>query len=135
MAYWLKVIGTSQWPLRDDWLNHAPSLRTHASFARRPGVGSFVDGDDFVYYALRGDLSRIVAIGKVLRAAVYEASHDPGWPWLAEVRLDSVVESIGSGFPLELLDVDRPLLKSVQRRSHVRLSQEEFSRAQALFGL
>lgn len=39
MSAWLKVIGTSSWPLRDDWASYAPPLLRSASFAKKPGQG------------------------------------------------------------------------------------------------
>src|SRR5437870_11225743 len=89
MTAWLKVIGTSKWPLRDDWANHAPPLLRSASFAKRPGRGSFAPGDDFAYYAPRGDMSRVVAIGTVTGEPRYDRTREenPGWPWLVDVNL------------------------------------------------
>ncbi len=136
MTAWLKVIGTSSSPLRNDWTKHAPSLLQYASFAKRPGMGSWVRGDEFVYYALRGDLSRVVAVGRVVGPKLLDTSRieDPGWPWLVEVEIDAKCDLIGDGFELDLLDVARELKRSVQRRSHLRLSPEEFDRARLLFG-
>lgn len=135
MTAWLKVIGTTERPLRDDWADDAPSLVRRASFGRRPGQGSFVPGDVFAYYALRGDLSRVVAVGRVVGRVYYEAAHAPGWPWLVPVELDARADHISRGFSLDLLTIDRDLLRSVQRRSHLRLTSEEFGRARQLFGL
>jgi hypothetical protein len=131
---WLKVIGTTSGPLRDDWGNHAPSILRLASFGKKPGQGSFVPGDEFVYYALRGDLSRVVAVGKVI-GDVYYRDRDPGWPWLVPVGLEARRELISEGIPLERLQVDRNLRKSVQRRSHLRLTAREFERARQAFDL
>lgn len=136
MTAWLKVIGTSKWPLRDDWANHAPPLLRAASFAKRPGRESFVPGDDFVYYALRGDISRIVAIGKVVGEHRYDRTRedDPGWPWLADVDIRVKRDLIQDGFALDLLDVNRELRRSVTQKSHIRLRPEEFRRARDIFG-
>ncbi|MDQ5820577.1 MAG: hypothetical protein M3540_03965 [Actinomycetota bacterium] len=136
MTAWLKVIGTSKWPLRDDWGTHAPPLLRSASFGKKPGKGSFVPGDDFVYYALRGDLSRVVAIGKVVGPHRFDQSRvvDPGWPWLADVEIHAKRDRIQDGFALDLLDVDRALRRSVTQKSHIRLTASEFERARDLFG-
>jgi hypothetical protein len=137
MTAWLKVIGTSKWPLRDDWGTHAPPLLRAASFGKRPGRTSFVPGDDFVYYALRGDMSRVVAIGKVVGPHRYDRTReeDPGWPWLADVEIRAKRDRISEGFALDLLDVDRTLRRSVTQKSHIRLTPVEFSRARVLFGV
>jgi len=137
MTAWLKVIGTSKWPLRDDWGSHAPPLLRTASFARRPGKGSFAPGDPFVYYALRGDISRLVAIGEVVGVAYYDRTREeePGWPWLVPIRIDVKKDVIGEGFPLTAIEVERELTKSVQQKSHIRLRPAEYARARRAFGL
>jgi hypothetical protein len=137
MTAWLKVIGTSKWPLRDDWGHDAPPLLRTASFGKRPGSGSFAEGDDFIYYALRGDISRVVAIGKVAGDVYFDESRveDPGWPWLAPVEIHAKFDLIQDGIPLERLDVDRALTKSVQQKSHIRLTSPEFERARRWFGV
>jgi hypothetical protein len=134
---WLKVIGTSKWPLRDDWGSHAPPLLRTASFAKKPGAGAFAPGDEFVYYALRGDMSRVVAIGEVVGDVYYDASREesPGWPWLVPVRIEARKTFIHEGFPLSDLDVDRTLTRSVTQKSHITLRPPEFERARRLFGI
>ena len=42
---------------------------------------------------------------------------------------------IRDGFPLDSLDVDRKLVRSVRRYSHIRLTPAEFARARELFGV
>lgn len=137
MTIWLKVIGTSKWPLRNDWGSHAPPLLRTASFSKRPGRDSFVPGDDFLYYALRGDISRIVAIGKVVDRIYYDVTReeDPGWPWLAPIEIERKHDLISDGFPLDRLDVDRTLTRSVTQKSHIRLTPAEFALARREFGV
>jgi hypothetical protein len=134
---WLKIIGKSDWPLRDDWGHHAPPLLRTATFAKRPGERAFVPGDDFVYYALRGDISRLVAIGKVTGRPRYDRSReeDPGFPWLVDIEIRAKRDLVGDGFSLDLLDVDRPLRRSVTQKSYIRLRPAEFARARELFGV
>jgi hypothetical protein len=134
---WLKVIGTSKWPLRNDWGHHAPPLLRSASFGKAPATASFVPGDDFVYYAFRGDISRVVAIGKVVGRIRYDQSRedDPGWPWLADVEILVKKDLISDGFALDALDVDRTLTRSVTQKSHIRLRPAEFAEARTLFGI
>jgi hypothetical protein len=135
MTAWLKVIGTSNEPIKNDWGSHAPVLLHSATFARRPGRGSFVPGDDFVYYALRGDISRVVAIGRVVGRPRYEAHRDPGWPFLVDIAIESKRDLVSDGFPIDRLDVDRTLKRSVTQKSHIRLTPAEFARARREFGL
>jgi hypothetical protein len=135
MTAWLKVIGTSGSPIRNDWGSDAPNLLKSATFAKRPGEGSFAPGDDFLYYALRGDISRVVAIGKVVGRPRYEAHRDPGWPWLIDVAIEAKRDLVADGIPLHRLDVDRTLTRSVTQKSHIRLMPAEFALARREFGV
>lgn len=137
MTAWLKVIGKSDDPLRDDWGEHAPSILRYASFAKQPGRGSFVPGDDFVYHAIGRDLSRVVAVGRVVGEGFLDDGRieKRGWPWLVPVELHARKELIRDGFSLDLLDDRRELTKSVRRQSHIVLHQPEFEKARRLFGL
>jgi hypothetical protein len=129
MTAWLKVIGASKRPLRDDWGSHAPPLLRAASFAKKPESRSFIPGDDFVYYALRGDISRVVAIGKVVGDHRFDRSRveGPGWPWLADVLIEAKRDLVRDGFAVNLLDVDRTLRRSVTQKAHIRLGQRNSS--------
>jgi hypothetical protein len=69
MTAWLKMIGKSDDPLRDDWGEHAPWILKYTSFARKPGRGTYVPGDEFVYHAIGQEASRVVAIGHVVDEA------------------------------------------------------------------
>ena len=139
MTAWLKVIGKTDDPLRDDWGNHAPSILRYASFAKEPGRGSFVAGDEFAYYAVGQDFSRVVAIGRVVGKGFLDDGRieKRGWPWLVPVEIKTRRDLISDGFSIDLLDVDRPvpLRKSVQQKSHIVLRPAEYARARALFGL
>lgn len=109
----------------------------HGSFGKRPGAGSFVPDDDFLYYALRGDISRVVAIGKVVGRVYHDVTRegDPGWPWLAPVAIERKHDLISDGFTLDRLDVDRTLTRSVTQKSHIRLTPAEFELARREFGV
>jgi hypothetical protein len=137
MTAWLKVIGKADVPLRDDWGSHAPSILRYASFAKRPGRRSFVPGDEFVYHAIGEEMSRVVAIGRVVGDGVLDDGRieKRGWPWLVPVELEARRDLISQGFSLDLLDVDRPLKASVRRHSHIVLHPQEFAQARRLFGL
>jgi hypothetical protein len=137
MTLWLKTIGTSLNPLRDDWSNHAPPLLRYASFAKPPARTSFVPEDEFAYYALRGDISRVVAVGRVEGPIFFDQARieNPGWPWLVPIALEAKKDLISQGFALDLIDVDRPLTRSVTQKSHIRLEPAEFENIKRLFGL
>jgi hypothetical protein len=55
-----------------------------------------------------------------------------GPDWQMSRFVPSATES--DGFALDLLDVERPLLRSVTQTSHIRLTEAEFARARDLFG-
>jgi hypothetical protein len=139
MTAWLKMIGKSDDPLRDDWGNHAPSILQYASFAKEPGRGSFVPGDEFAYHAIGQDMSRIVAIGRVVGEGFLDdgSIEKRGWPWLIPVEIEAKRALISDGFSIDLLEADRhvPLRRAVQQKSHIVLSPREYARARALFDL
>jgi hypothetical protein len=137
MTAWIKVIGKTGDPLRDDWGEHAPSILRYASFSKKPGRGSFVPGDDFIYHAIGKELSRVVAIGRVVGHGVLDDGRieKRGWPWLVPVELHARKELIRDGFSLDLLDDRRKLSRSVRRQSHIVLYPREFEIARGLFGL
>src|SRR4051794_10084626 len=119
--YWLKALGMGargqQMP--DDW--RSINVLTHAAtFGREPSVKA---GDGIVYYASGKGL--VFAAGEVT-SYPYRAE-DPSeanWPWRVNVRLDTQVEYIHEGTPLESLNVgDRDLRSSMRRHSHIRLSE------------
>jgi hypothetical protein len=93
----LKVIGTSTLPITNHRSSDVPVLLRSATFARKLGKGSFVPGDDFVYSALRRDISRVVAIGRVVGWPRYEAHRDPGWPWLVDIAIEAKRDLVGDG--------------------------------------
>ena len=112
-----------------------PDPSSLGDLRKAPGQGSFVPGDDFVYYALRGDISRVVAIGKIVGRPRYEAHRDPGWPWLIDIAIEAKRDLISDGVHLHKLDVDRTLKRSVTQKSHIRLTPAEFALARREFGL
>jgi hypothetical protein len=137
MTAWLKVIGKSDQPLRNDWGSHAPPLLRTMTFSKRSGQGSLVRGDEFVYYALHRGYSRVVAIGRIVGDVYYDHQRqiDPGWPWLAPIEIDAKRDLISDGFPLDRLDVGRTLTRSVMQKSHIRLTDDEFALAKSEFGV
>lgn len=93
-------------------------------------------GDVFAYYALRGDISRVVAAGRVVGRPYFDESRveDPGFPWLVPIELDVREDLIAEGTPLDAVERARNLLKSVQQKSHIRLTELEFASILRLLG-
>lgn len=125
--YWLKALGMGargqQMP--DDWRSISVLTRA-ATFGREPSVKT---GDRIVYYAAGKGL--VFAAGEVT-SYPYRAE-DPSegdWPWRVNVRLDLQKEWIHDGAPLETLNVGkRDIRVSMRRRSHIRLTEDEYNAA------
>ena len=137
MTVWLKVIGKSDQPLRDDWGSHAPPLLRTMTFSKRPGRGSLSRAMISSTTHFIGTTSRVVAIGRIVGDLYYDHQRriDPGWPWLAPIEIEAKRDLIRDGFPLDRLDVGRTLTRSVMQKSHIRLTDAEFALARDEFGL
>jgi hypothetical protein len=129
MDYWLKTLGGGGRGalLRDDWQEEANGLLLRAAtFPRRPGVRT---GDGIVYY---GAGYQVVFAAGYATSLPYQAesSEDTNWPWRVNVSLPWMVEFIHEGTPVDHLNVgDRDLGVSLKRRSHIRLTREEYEAA------
>jgi len=101
-----------------------------ATFApsRRPSLGR---GDGIVYYAAGWQL--LFAAGTVKSYAYFKTDDgEADWPWRVNVELDEayVRDFIHDGVPLDVLNVDgRDLRRLMRRRSHMKLSKEEYEAA------
>lgn len=121
---WLKMLGTTEHPMRDDWLNHGPRTTDLVTSRKRMAMRP---GDGIALYATgRG---AVFAFGTVTSFA-YERP-DPGhegFEWCINVDLgDNYREFLHDGVPLDLVSVDvRDLRKSIKQKSHIRLSPAEF---------
>ena len=127
--FWLKALGMGARGQRmpDDW--RSIIVLTHAAtFSREPSLKA---GDGIVYYGSGWGL--IFAAG-VVTSYPYRSDDpsDADWPWRVNVRLDWQKEWIHDGPPLETLNVgDRDVRVSMRRRSHIRLTEDEYNAAVA----
>ena len=135
MDYWLKTLGGGGRGglLRDDWQNESNGLLLRsATFPRRPSIRT---GDGIVYY---GAGYRVVFAAGHATGLPYQAESyaETNWPWRVNVSLPWTAEFIHDGVPLHNVSVGRrDLGVSLKRRSHIRLTQEEYEAAvQALGG-
>jgi len=110
MQSWLKVIGTSTQRFHDNWSKEAPHLLTKASFPERGYMKykpTVAPGDLLVYHAIGKGASRVVAIAEVVGAVRYQASVDPGFPWVCDVTIRVKRDRVEEGVPLEALNTGR----------------------------
>jgi hypothetical protein len=127
MANWLKALGKGARGSRipDDWRSVEEGLFEHTvTFAQRPNI---VPDDRIVLYA--AGWGAFFAAGTV---ESYPYEHDDGgpWRWRIDYRPDQSVPALHNGIPLQTLNVDgRDLRVSMRRRSHIRLSDEEYAAA------
>src|SRR6266852_2172105 len=117
--YWLKLVGTSEKPCPESY------TRDSVDFPAKPR--HFLPGDHMVLYAVGGS-KRIFALAEVT-SEVYDSGRE-SWPF--RVGINYILNlCVSSGVPLDQVSTDeRNLLRSIRRRSYIRLSAEEFQRAE-----
>jgi hypothetical protein len=73
----------------------------------------------------------VVAIGDVLSAPQHQPGVDPGFEFVCDVEINMKKNQLSEGVALEELNVPgtRDLRRSIQRHSHIRLTDEEFDQA------
>jgi hypothetical protein len=125
---WLKAIGAQGMPAEEIWWDER-NRDQGVDFPYRPR--SVKPGDLLVIYAAgRG---RLVGILEVT-SDWYEGGKSERWRY----RMDTAVRAarpISDGIPLETLNDEREIGKSIRQKSHIRLTEAEASRALAAFGL
>jgi hypothetical protein len=129
MTNWLKVIGASWHPIQDTWTIEGRFLLDTATFT---GRCTWEPGDQFLYHALGNNESRVVAAGEVLSTCRRDPTIDPfDFDFVCDVKVTSRRDHISEGIRLEEFNVpgERDLRRSIQRHSHIRLSDGEFKRA------
>jgi hypothetical protein len=135
MQYWLKVAGTGKSPISDpDW--YAVSRRwgeRHGFFSGFPKRPNVEPGDRLVVYAAGSGrvfgAPRIYAVEEVL-SEPEPTGHDQ-WGWGVQTRLVIPGPLLHRAPTLHQIDVDP---KSVRSHSHIRLTAEQGSRAEAIIG-
>ena len=125
-SYWLKALGGGPrvGRLPDDWREVDNRLfERHVTFAQN---SSIEPGDALVLYA--AGWGAFFAVGA---AESYPYKHgDDHWPWRVDLSLQHSVPFIHSGVPLQVLNIDgRDLRVAMKRRSHIRLSHDEYQTA------
>jgi hypothetical protein len=123
MNYWLKSLGTSQNPMKDDWLNEYPRTTEFVTSRKRM---TMKPSDGIALYASRH--GSVFAFGTVKSFAFEhgEAGHED-FDWRVNVNLENFCDFLHEGVPLDLVSVDgRDLRSSIKQKSQIRLSPAEF---------
>jgi hypothetical protein len=134
VRYWLRVAGTNENPVENDWEAQAQRWRQQygevSMFAQRPRINP---GDRLVMYAAGSP--KLFGAGRI--NAVVEVTGEPRqskharWPWQVPQKMVVAGPLLESCPTLSDIDVDP---KSVRRHSHIRLTQEQGMRAEELLG-
>ena len=128
--YWIKALGRGArvGQIDDHWEDVANGLFFNAvTFAGRPGMKT---GDGIVLYASGTGL--FFAVGEVTsHPYLYETDGSTNWPWRVNVRLHHWRDYVHDGIPLATLNVEkgRDQRIRIKRRSHVRLTENEYQAA------
>jgi hypothetical protein len=121
---WLKMLGTTERQLQDDWRNKETRPTNCVTSRKRM---SMRPGDRIALYAT--GQGAVFAFGRVTSFAYPRPDpNDEGFEWCVNVDLGSNYrEFLHEGVPLNLVSVDgRDLRKSIKQQSHIKLSPVEF---------
>jgi hypothetical protein len=122
--YWLKLLGTADHPMQDDWRNEGNRSKDFVSSRKRMKMKP---GDRIVCYAT--GIGSVFAVGTVT-SFPYKQADDEGFEWRVGVELDKAKEFLHEGVPLDYLSVDgRDLRRSIKRQSYIKLVPVEFEAA------
>lgn len=126
MAYWLKLVGKSDWPVTEHWVQERSDLLKEIRFGDRHRPTPISAGDHLVYHAV-GD-RRLIAVVEVRSS---EARYDDAlewerqWPWVLDVRPVVKVGRVSQGPPSSVVS----LTESLAHQSFARLSQQQYDAA------
>jgi hypothetical protein len=121
---WLKMLGTTEHQMQDDWLNEEDRSKGFVASRKRM---SMRPGDRLVYYAT--GIGSVFAIATVT-SFLYKQANAEGFEWGVDVELQQHKQFLHEGLPLEVVSVDgRDLRQSIRRQSHIKLRPAEFEAA------
>jgi hypothetical protein len=134
MTYFVKLLGSSKWPMPDDPWNRDEEMHTEVRFPPKPPPTDVARGDEFIYYAV-GGTKCIFGASRAEGDPVLNSKHSNPevarlWPWAVPIRLRE-------GACVPRLSV-APLLESVAPGlqdnighgvSHFEIGHSEFTKA------
>jgi hypothetical protein len=122
MGYFLKSIGTTTNPCPQDYAVEYVDFPVK----RRP---SSIHEDDYLILYAVGGLQRIFVHARVISGIT--TSDYPEWPYRLRIEyLDRMFPA--NGVPIDEVNINRDLKKSLRQHSYIRLTSEEFERAVSL---
>lgn len=129
MGTWLKLVGATDAPMPNRWLDGRSDLRDEVGFTKRSSVDI---ADALVMYAI--PQGRIIGIAEVRSHPIKSPkTGEERWPWRSKIEWRIAIADYGRCPTLdEIEDGRRSLRKSVQRQSHIGLSWGEYQRAREL---
>ncbi len=125
---WLKAIGAQGFHADEQWWDER-DRNSGVDFPFRPR--SIKPGDLLVVYA--AGTGNLVGVMEVT-GDWYEANRYARWPY----RMDTTIlaaRKVSQGLPLDMLNSEREIGKSIRQKSHIRLSVGEAQRALDAFGV
>ena len=124
MTFWLKMIGTSE----RHWPENLSYDRGHIEFrGRRPsGVRP---GDRMILYAVGS--KRLFAVVDVI--SEWQESDEEEWPYRIDIKWPAAV-NVAPSSGVYANEVSPDLTERVRRKSHIRLTEQEFQLAATKLG-
>jgi hypothetical protein len=121
MSFWLKMIGTSDKP----WSESRCYDRSHVGFRGRKPSGIH-PGDRMILYGV--GTKRVFAVADV--TSNWKNNDEQGWPFRVDIQWPMEV-NVAPSAGVEVNTVSAHLSERIRRRSHIRLTREEFESAAA----
>lgn len=133
MTYFVKLLGSSEWPMPDDPWDRDPEMHNEVRFPA-PEPTDVARGDEFIYYAVGGTKCIFGSSRADDKPAINQQHSNPEvarrWPYAApiELRKRACVPRLSVAPLLEA--VDQGLQERIRHGvSHFEIGQPEFTRA------
>jgi hypothetical protein len=124
--YWLKMIGASDWPLVDQWVEDRPELLRGVRTPKQP---SGISRDDRLVYYSAGS-QKLFAIARVSQdgenVAMVPGPGEDRWPYLLPVQVLLAVPTLPLAPHWSVLGLPST---AVQQKSYIELGEDEYQRA------
>lgn len=126
MPYWLKMIGASDWPLADKWVEERPELLSRVRTPQTPRA--IKRGDMLVYYSAVSQ--RLFAIGRSTmdgdNAQMELEAGEERWPYVLYVQVLLLIPRLALAPEWSVLGLP---VTTVQQRSYAEISRSSYQTA------
>jgi hypothetical protein len=126
MAYWLKMVGASDRPLDNRWIETRPELLRQVRSPWRP---SGIKRDDWLVYYASG-IQCLFAIARATEDGSECQEHpkvgEERWPWLLHVQVGLAVPTLQQAPDWRALRISS---SSVQQKSYIEISASQYDLA------